>query len=172
MPRVFVLALALLSLCSVCLAAEAMHSSSLDALILRYARMHGIPERLLRRVIARESGYRPAAFNHRFYGLMQITYATARSMGYQGQPKGLLDPEVNLTYGVPYLANAYLLANGNELRAVQLYSSGYYFVAKRRRLLAALRTAASPSLAPATHAGKSAATDSVKADPAKTELAK
>jgi soluble lytic murein transglycosylase-like protein len=148
MRRVLICALALVSFCSACLADDAQHSSALDGLIARYAHMHGIPESLLRRVIARESGYKPAAFNRRFYGLMQLTYSTARSMGYRGAPKGLFDPEVNLTYGVPYLANAYRLADGNETRAVQLYSGGYYAVAKRRKLLDDLRTAASPSLEP------------------------
>jgi soluble lytic murein transglycosylase-like protein len=83
-------------------------------LIAHYARIHGIPVSLVRRVVAKESGYEPAAFNHRFYGLMQVTYRTARSMGYRGGPEGLFDPEVNLTYGVPYLADAYRLADGRH----------------------------------------------------------
>ncbi len=118
----------------------------LDALIARYARMHGIPERLVHRVVVRESRYNPTAVHRRFYGLMQITYETAKSMGYKGAPRGLLDPEVNLTYAVPYLANAYKAADGNETRAVGLYAGGYYFIAKRKKLLSQLRSAASPSL--------------------------
>ena len=35
-------------------------------------------------------------------------------MGYRGEARGLLDPQVNLAYAVPYLANAYMLADGNE----------------------------------------------------------
>jgi soluble lytic murein transglycosylase-like protein len=126
--------------------AEDTTAPALDLLIAHYAHRHGVPESLLRRVIAVESRYNPAARNHRFYGLMQITYVTARGMGYRGAPEGLLDPEVNLTYGVPYLANAYRLADGNAARALRLYSSGYYDLAKRRHLLGALRTAVSPSL--------------------------
>jgi soluble lytic murein transglycosylase-like protein len=117
-----------------------------DLLIAHHAHRHGVPELLLRRVIAVESRYNPAARNHRFYGLMQITYVTARGMGYRGTPEGLLDPEVNLTYGAPYLANAYRLANGNAARALRLYSSGYYYLAKRRHMLGLMRTAVSPSL--------------------------
>jgi soluble lytic murein transglycosylase-like protein len=154
MHRSFICALALASLCSAALASSP-HSRALDALIARYARIHGIPESLLRRVVAKESGYEPAAFNHRFYGLMQITFSTARSMGYQGKPNGLFDPEVNLTYGVPYLANAYRLADGNEGRAIRLYSGGYYAVAKRMKLLSMLRTAQSPSLEQKTAADPS-----------------
>jgi soluble lytic murein transglycosylase-like protein len=132
-------------LCSAALAEE-NKAPSLDPLIVRYAHRHGVPEHLVRRVIAKESGFNPAAFNHRFYGLMQITYVTARGMGYHGAPQGLLDPEVNLTYGVPYLANAYRLAGGDEARALRLYSSGFYYLAKRRHMLSAMRTADSPSL--------------------------
>ena len=49
-------------------------------------------------------------------------------------PAGLLDAATNLTYGVPYLANAYRLAAGNHERAIALYKSGYYYEAKRKGL--------------------------------------
>ncbi len=127
-------------------AAAESHASNFDPLIARYAHRHGIPEHLLHRLIAKESGYNATACTRRYYGLMQITYVTARGMGYHGTPRGLLDPEVNLTYGVPYLANAYRLSGGSESRALLLYSSGYYYTAKRRHLLDRMRTAASPSL--------------------------
>ncbi|MHB8886134.1 MAG: transglycosylase SLT domain-containing protein [Methylovirgula sp.] len=123
-------------------------SAALDQLIAHYALVHGIPERLVRRVVARESGFNPHLVHKRYYGLMQITYQSARTMGYKGRPNGLLDPKVNLTYAVPYLANAYRAANGNETRAVRLYAAGYYYVAKHKHLLGLLRTAASPSLEP------------------------
>jgi soluble lytic murein transglycosylase-like protein len=145
MHRILFFALAA-SICSAALADPAHHSQALEDLIARYAHRHGVPEHLVRRVILRESGYNPTAVNGRFYGLMQITYQTARGMGYTGEAKGLLDPEVNLTYAVPYLANAYRLADGDEARAIGLYSAGYYNLAKRKKLLSALRTAESPSL--------------------------
>ena len=143
LPRSVLFAAAAATLfCPAALAAG--RRAALDPLIARYAHRHGVPEHLLRRLIAKESGYNPAALNHRYYGLMQITYVTARGMGYRGTPRGLLDPEVNLTYGVPYLANAYRLANGNEARALRLYSSGFYHLAKQRHALGEMRTAASP----------------------------
>jgi soluble lytic murein transglycosylase-like protein len=132
-------------------------TSRYDDMVAEHARTHGLPEKLVHRVIMRESGYNPKAMHYRYWGLMQITYATARSMGYRGKPAGLLDPDVNLTYAVPYLANAYLIAGGDESRAVRLYASGYYASAKKARLLAKLRTAdsapvkaepAAPALAP------------------------
>jgi soluble lytic murein transglycosylase-like protein len=134
--------------CSQGLAGSASHPDVYDDLISDCARDHGVPESLVHRVVMRESRYNPGALHKRYFGLMQITYATARSMGYKGVPKGLLDPKVNLTYGVPYLANAYRVAEGSEDRAVSLYSSGYYYIAKKKKLLAALRTADSPPLDP------------------------
>ena len=90
----------------------------------------------------RESNYNPAAKHGPYFGLMQIRHDTARSMGYEGAPSGLLDAETNLTYAVPYLANAYMLANGDEARAIQLYAAGYYNEAKRRGMLSKLHKSA------------------------------
>ena len=140
--------LAAMCFCSAAYATESEHPQALDDLIAHFARVHGIPESLVHRVVKRESGYNPHIVHRRYYGLMQITYQTAHSMGYKGAPKGLLDPEVNLTYAVPYLANAYKCAGETETGAVRLYSSGYYYIAKRKHLLEELRTANSPSLEP------------------------
>ncbi len=114
LPRSIIVGVAATLLCSAAAAAES-HASNFDPLITRYAHRHGIPEHLLHRLIAKESGYNAAACTRRYYGLMQITYVTARGMGYHGTPRGLLDPEVNLTYGVPYLANAYRLSGGQRI---------------------------------------------------------
>ncbi len=148
LSRSLLLVLAATCLCSAASAKSQAHPQALDELIAHYAFVHGIPAQLVHRVVQRESGYHPHLIHRRFYGLMQISYQTARSMGYSGKPKGLLDPKVNLTYAVPYLANAYKVAGGNETRAVRLYAAGYYYVAKRKHLLGDLRTAASPSLEP------------------------
>jgi soluble lytic murein transglycosylase-like protein len=114
----------------------------------KYARQHGIPLALLHRIIMRESKYCPRLVNHTYYGLMQITPATARSMGYHGSPKGLLDPETNLAYAAPYLANAWALADGDMDRAVRLYASGYYYTAKSKHMLTQMRDAKSPPVKP------------------------
>ena len=111
------------------------------------AKKHDVPASLIHRIIMRESRYAPHLVAKGNYGLMQIKPATARGMGYQGAPAGLLDGKTNLTYAVPYLANAYRLAGRNADAAVRLYAGGYYYVAKRKGLLAELRTAHSPSLA-------------------------
>ena len=82
------------------------HDGALDAAIARHAAANGVPVELVRRVVTRESGYNPRARNGGALGLMQIKYATARSMGYSGAPGGLLAAETNLTYAVKYLAGA------------------------------------------------------------------
>src|ERR1700749_5055870 len=105
-----------------------------DALIATHAQANGVPEALVRRVIVRESRYRPGLVGRGgTIGLMQIKLATARSLGYTGTAEGLRDPETNLTYAVKYLAGAYRAANGNHNRAVAYYAGGYYGAAKRQR---------------------------------------
>lgn len=104
-------------------------------LIRKYADLHEIPESLLHRIVQRESGYNATARNGPYYGLMQILPQTARTMGYRGTPTGLLDAETNLTYAGKYLRGAWLVARGNEDRAVKWYASGYYYEAKRMGLL-------------------------------------
>ena len=113
----------------------APRSPELDALIARYADHHDIPESLLRRVVNRESTFNPAARNGPYWGLMQILPQTARTMGYRGEPAGLLDAETNLIYAGKYLRGAWLVADGNPDLAVRYYSRGYYYDAKRRGML-------------------------------------
>ena len=108
-------------------------------MITTAAAEHGVPEALLHRIIKRESNYNARAYHGGHWGLMQIKYETARSMGYRGPAAGLLNPETNLRFGGRYLAGAYLVANRNSERAVRLYSSGYYYEAKRKGLLEATR---------------------------------
>jgi soluble lytic murein transglycosylase-like protein len=115
--------------------AAAVKPNSVDGLIVKYAAIYDVPESLIRRIIVRESGYNMRARNGPYYGLMQISYATAQSMGYRGAASGLLDPETNLKYGVKYLAGAYLVAGNSADGAVRNYSSGYYYDAKRQGLL-------------------------------------
>jgi soluble lytic murein transglycosylase-like protein len=92
------------------------------------------------RVVTRESGYNPHARSGGNLGLMQIKYATARGVGYDGPPSGLMDPETNLAYAVRYLAGAYRAAGGNPNRAVRLYASGYH----RRGGPSEMRVASTP----------------------------
>ncbi|MDP2358795.1 MAG: lytic transglycosylase domain-containing protein [Beijerinckiaceae bacterium] len=117
----------------------------LEALVAHHASANGVPSALAHRVIMRESRYNPSARNRAYWGLMQISHATARGIGYRGPAQGLLDPNTNLRYGMAYLGNAYRVAGGDESRAVRLYSSGYYYEAKRKGMLGQLRQAGDAS---------------------------
>lgn len=105
-------------------------------LINKYAQVHGIPAELLHKVIQRESDYRAGARNGPYWGLMQILPATARSMGFRGEPRDLLDAETNLRYATRYLRGAWLVSDGDMDEAVMWYARGYYYEAKRRGLVA------------------------------------
>jgi soluble lytic murein transglycosylase-like protein len=109
--------------------------AGLDGLISKYSATYNVPEALVRRVIVRESRYNPRARNGPYYGLMQISYATAQSMGYRGAASGLLDAETNLKYAVKYLSGAYVVGGSNADQAVRNYSRGYYYDAKRQGML-------------------------------------
>jgi soluble lytic murein transglycosylase-like protein len=112
--------------------------STMDGLIAKYSALYEVPEALVRRIIVRESGYNPRAHHGPYWGLMQIRYDTAKSMGYRGPANGLLEADANLRYGVKYLRGAWLVSGGNMDRAVGLYASGYYYVAKSRGMLHAV----------------------------------
>ena len=107
----------------------------IDDIISKYAAIYGIPESLLHRVVKRESTYNPRAFNRGHYGLMQIKYSTARSMGYEGPAEGLFDAETNIKYAGKYLRGAWMVADDKNDGAVRLYAAGYYYHAKRKGLL-------------------------------------
>jgi soluble lytic murein transglycosylase-like protein len=107
----------------------------MERMIARAARANDVPESLVHRVVKRESGYNPRARNGPYYGLMQINPQTARTMGYRGEPEGLLDAETNLRYAVRYLRGAWIVADGDADEAVRWYARGYYYEARRRGLL-------------------------------------
>ncbi|WEK49488.1 MAG: transglycosylase SLT domain-containing protein [Candidatus Kaistia colombiensis] len=110
----------------------------IEARIAYYAKTYGLPADLLRKVVRTESTFNPAARNGPYWGLMQIRHDTAKGIGFDGPATGLLDAETNLIYGGAYLANAYIVAGGNSARAHALYKNGYYYEAKRKRLLSRL----------------------------------
>ena len=120
--------------------AQSASRGQIDSLIASHARTNNVPEPLVRRVVMKESRFNARAVGRGgAMGLMQIKYSTARGLGYRGTPSGLLDPDTNLTYGVRYLAGAYRAAGGNGDRAWSYYRTGYYYHAKRKRIVAASR---------------------------------
>ena len=122
-------------------------SAPLHNMIEDYARHHGVPLRLAHRIVQQESRYNPTLKAKAHFGLMQVSLPTAKSMGYAGDVAGLLDAKTNLTYAMPYLANAWIVSGGHEEKARRLYMSGYYPEAKRKGVLKELRKADSPPVA-------------------------
>ncbi|WP_291731549.1 lytic transglycosylase domain-containing protein [Leisingera sp. F5] len=100
-----------------------------------WADHYKVPRSLVHRLAVRESTHRPHAVNRPYYGLLQILPATARSMGFRGKPKDLLDADTNLQFSVKYLRGAWLISDGSQDQAVKHYSRGYYHEAKRRGML-------------------------------------
>lgn len=103
--------------------------------INHWADHYEVPRELVHRLAVRESTHRPWAVNRPYYGLLQILPATARSMGFQGQPQDLLDADTNLEFAVKYLRGAWLISDGSQDTAVKHYSRGYWHEAKRRGML-------------------------------------
>ncbi|MHB2167574.1 lytic transglycosylase domain-containing protein [Alsobacter sp. R-9] len=118
-------------------------------LIERHAQKHGVPPALARAVVRIESRDNPRARNGVNVGLTQISYGTARRMGYSGGFDGLYDPDTNLAYGIRYLGQAYRLAGGDTCLTVLKYQAGHgarrmtraagQYCAKVRTQLAAAR---------------------------------
>ncbi|QZO00872.1 lytic transglycosylase domain-containing protein [Chenggangzhangella methanolivorans] len=73
-----------------------------------------------------ESMYQPRATGKGGYiGLMQLSYQTARGMGFRGSRQALYEPSANLRYGMRYLAEAVRKAGGNTCAAVSKYQGGH-----------------------------------------------
>ena len=114
---------------------DAAQKAQIDRLIVFYSKKYKVPVALARKVVQSESEYRPLARNGPYWGLMQIRYDTAQGMGFKGPPSGLLDAETNLAFGIAYLSNALTAAQGNTSRGHMLYRTGYYYEARRKRVL-------------------------------------
>jgi soluble lytic murein transglycosylase-like protein len=105
----------------------------ISKLIAKYAKIYQVPSDLIHRVVHRESRYNPKAYNNSgYFGLMQIKYNTAKSMGYEGPPSGLFDAETNIKYAAKYLRGAWMVSDKTQADAVGLYARGYYYDAKRK----------------------------------------
>ncbi|MDQ0561376.1 soluble lytic murein transglycosylase-like protein [Rhizobium mesoamericanum] len=113
--------------------APTVEKSAITKIIDKYSKLYQVPASLLHRVVHRESRYNAKAYNKRgYFGLMQIKYNTAKSMGYEGEPAGLFDAETNIKYAAKYLRGAWLVSDNSEDDAVRLYARGYYYDAKRK----------------------------------------
>jgi hypothetical protein len=100
-------------------------SDSLRDLVSRTAAENGVPYRLANAVVTIESSYNPHVANRSgALGLMQIKAQTARGLGFSGPAQSLLNPDVNVRYGMRYLALAYRQSGGDLCHTVMRYESG------------------------------------------------
>lgn len=106
--------------------APAAGTPALRDLVARHAAAHGVPLGLAHGVVMVESRYNARATGPGGYiGLMQLSYRTAKGMGYTGSRAGLYDPDTNLRYGMKYLGGALKLAGGSTCGAVSKYQGGH-----------------------------------------------
>ncbi|WP_407178216.1 transglycosylase SLT domain-containing protein [Bradyrhizobium sp. STM 3562] len=133
-----------------------------------------LPADIAEAVVFVESGYDPGVIGRLGeVGLMQVRPETAAMLGFQGTTAELAEPEINIHYGVAYLAQAWRLAQGDLCRALMKYRAGHgeeamtarsvtYCNRARNRLIAmnspfatpgavvAVTAASTPASAPAT----------------------
>lgn len=95
-------------------------------LLRQRAAEEGVPADLAEAVTQVESGFHPERIGTvGEIGLMQVRPRTAAMLGFQGTPDQLALPEVNIRYGVAYLAQAWRLTRGEICRALMKYRAGH-----------------------------------------------
>jgi hypothetical protein len=86
----------------------------------------GLPADLAEAVVFVESDYNSSLVGKvGEIGLMQVRPETAAMLGFRGSLTELAKPEINIHYGVTYLAEAWRLANGDLCRALMKYRAGH-----------------------------------------------
>ncbi|GLK55881.1 soluble lytic murein transglycosylase-like protein [Methylopila capsulata] len=101
-------------------------TGSIPSMVTAMARAQGVSPALAHAVVKVESRYRPNATGRGGYiGLMQLSYQTAKGMGFRGSRQALYEPRNNLTYGMKYLAGAVAKSGGNTCAAVSKYQGGH-----------------------------------------------
>ncbi len=96
------------------------------ALIEREVRHTSLPADVAEAVMGVESGYNPAVIGaDGEIGLMQVMPPTARMLGFTGSMADFAAPEINIKYGVMYLAQAWAKAGGDLCTALMKYRAGH-----------------------------------------------
>jgi hypothetical protein len=86
----------------------------------------GLPPDFADAIAEVESAYHPGSVGAAGeVGLMQVMPSTARLLGFEGTTEQLAAPEVNVRYGVTYLAQAWRLAGGDICTAAMKYRAGH-----------------------------------------------
>lgn len=118
--------------------------SPYSLLVEEYAQFYQIPQDLAKALIWTESSGRPNVKRWEgdeigySYGLTGVTYPAACDVGFRGKPEELLDPEVNVQFGLGYFRMWLNKAGENIPLALSCYNGGYgafyYFLDKGRFL--------------------------------------
>jgi hypothetical protein len=96
-------------------------NAQINLLIKKYAKRHGIDEKLIRAVLQKESGGNPIAVSPKgAMGLMQLMPETAQSLGVDDP----FDPEQNLAGGTKYLKYCLNLFCQDVALALAAYNAG------------------------------------------------
>jgi soluble lytic murein transglycosylase-like protein len=92
--------------------------------------LYDVPEEWIKAVIQTESNGNPQAYryeaklNDASYGLMQLLFATAQGLGYEGAPAGLYDPHTNIMLGSQLLGQLRARIGDDFARVYSAYNSG------------------------------------------------
>lgn len=109
---------------------EKEKKEDINYLINYYSTKYSVPNLLIKAIIETESTFNPYAIgkdargNGVALGLMQIKYSTAKDLGFEGEPELLHIPEINLQYGIKYIAKLLELTKGNIPKALIMYNRG------------------------------------------------
>lgn len=102
-------------------------------MIKTLAPAQGVPTWFALRIAKVESNYNPKARGSAGeLGLYQLKCSTAREMGFRGNCTTLLNPAVNIHYGLKHLAVAIKKSNGNLKLAASKHNGGL----SRKKLVA------------------------------------
>lgn len=106
--------------------AAALKKQRINKLIYHYAKLNKVPVKIAHAIIFTESNYKPEAHGKAGeIGLMQLMPQTARGLGFKGPLTDLYNPDINLKFGMRYLAKARKIARGNMCRMILKYNAGY-----------------------------------------------
>ncbi len=95
------------------------------AMISAMAPQHGVPTWFALKIAKVESNYNPRARGSAGeLGLYQLKCSTAREMGFRGNCTTLLNPAVNIQFGLKHLALAIRKSNGNLKLAASKHNGG------------------------------------------------
>lgn len=99
-------------------------------IILAMAKKIGISGHLLLAICIHETGLQnvvvPNDHGTPTYGVCQIKSGTARDLGYEGEDKGLMDPQTNVKYAAMYLKKQLKRYQGNVNKAISAYNAGSF----------------------------------------------